>query len=115
MTDFYQRVYEIVRGIPIGRVSTYGQIAARIGAPRAARMVGMALRSTPSGSDVPWHRVINSKGIISIENLAHPPEEQANLLMAEGVLVRTIDGMYTIDLPLYLWQPQLVVDKGETL
>jgi len=106
MTDFYNKVYRIARQIPKGHVATYGQIAALLSTPRAARMVGTALRSLPDDSDVPWHRVISGKGIITIENMEHPTEEQANLLMAEGVIVTKVDGEYTINLKEYLWSPE---------
>src|SRR6201994_3404282 len=59
------RFYAVIQRIPRGRVATYGQIAALAGLPRRARMVGQALRSTPDGVEVPWHRVINAQGTIS--------------------------------------------------
>lgn len=104
MMDFHERVYEVVRRIPYGQVATYGQVAAAVSFPRAARMVGSALRALPEKSDVPWHRVIGSKGIITIENMEHPAEEQANMLMAEGVAVSIQDGEYAVDLSRYLWK-----------
>lgn len=103
--NFYEQIYQIVERIPNGRVATYGQIAALLNTPRAARMVGVALRSLPDGTAVPWHRVINSRGEISIENMEHPAEEQANRLMAEGVSVAASNGVYLIDLDIYLWTP----------
>ncbi|MEK7584856.1 MAG: methylated-DNA--[protein]-cysteine S-methyltransferase [Patescibacteria group bacterium] len=104
MNNFYQRVYELVANVPSGHVVTYGQIAASLSSPRAARMVGTALRSLPEGSHVPWHRVIGSKGRISIQNMDHPAEEQANLLMAEGVVVRREQDAFCVDLARYLWR-----------
>ena len=103
--NFYQSVYAVVRQIPAGRVMTYGQIAAVLASPRAARMVGTAMRSLPEGSDVPWQRVIGGKGRLSIENIDHPAEEQANMLLAEGVDVRLKDGEFFLDLKKYLWRP----------
>lgn len=102
--DFADIVYEKVRLIPRGMVATYGQIAALAGSPRAARMVGTALRRLPATTDVPWHRVINGKGYISIENLEVPAEEQANKLMAEGVVVTLENGLFVVDLKQYLWR-----------
>ena len=64
---FYEAVYRIVRDIPRGRVMTYGQIATILGAPRAARAVGYALRASGKRSDVPWQRVINFRGGISTD------------------------------------------------
>lgn len=82
----YDRIYRAVRRIPRGRVATYGDIAELAGLPGRARQVGYALHALPSGSTVPWHRVINRAGRISL-----PPEagglEQRFRLMAEGVRV----------------------------
>src|SRR2546430_17355580 len=65
MISFYERVYALVRQIPPGNVVTYGQVAALLGTPRAARAVGYALRFLPAGTDVTWHRVINPRGHVS--------------------------------------------------
>ena len=67
--NFYQQVYKIVKTIPRGRVMTYGQIASLISTPRAARVVGFAMRVSVD-KKIPWQRVINSQGMISI---VHPP------------------------------------------
>lgn len=80
---FTQRVYGVVRRVPYGRVISYGGVAALLGEPRAARGVGQALRALPEGSDVPWWRVVNSAGCIS---LPYPAAFlQRSLLEAEGV------------------------------
>ena len=83
-TNFYQQVYALVRQVPAGKVVTYGQVAALLGSPRAARAVGYALRFLPAGSDVPWHRVINYQGGISPRYPAESPIIQ-RVLEAEGV------------------------------
>lgn len=101
--NFYQEVYRLVRQIPAGKIATYGSIAAAISTPRAARVVGFALRALPENSDVPWQRVIAASGTISIENMEHPAEEQAQLLQREGVEVALRDGVYHIDLQKYFW------------
>ena len=62
----YERIYAVVRRIPRGRVATYGQVAALAGLPRHARLVGYALHALPTGSALPWHRVINAQGMISL-------------------------------------------------
>ena len=77
----YQRIYAEVRRIPRGRVSTYGGIARRLGGC-SARQVGYAMAALPEGSRVPWHRVINHKGEISLRDGA---ARQRALLEAEGV------------------------------
>ncbi len=102
--DFYATVSEIVSRIPRGRVATYGQIAAMISTPRAARIVGYALRRSPK--NLPWQRVINSKGMISIENIDCPKELQAKLLSREGITVKKQNGNYWVDLKKYQWQPK---------
>lgn len=99
--NFFERVYEIVRRIPAGRVATYGQIAAILGQPRAARMVGIALAKSPN-QHVPWQRVINRHGMISIENMAVSKDDQAYLLRQEGVAVSEQDGNLFVDLHTYL-------------
>lgn len=77
---FFERVYEIVRAIPRGRVVSYGQIARMIGFPRAARQVGWAMRKCPD--DLPWHRVVMSDGTITGGEYA---ELRRAKLKAEGV------------------------------
>ncbi len=104
--NFYERVYRLARQIPKGKVATYGQIAAMISTPRAARVVGFAMRALPQGSDVPWQRVINSQGRISIVNWRLTPADQARSLRTEGIEVIEQDGDYWIDLDRYLWAPK---------
>ena len=88
MASFFEQVYVVVRQIPPGKVASYGQIAALLGHPRAARTVGWALASLRDSeeADVPWQRVINSAGRISIRSLRHSEIEQRLLLEAEGVI-----------------------------
>jgi methylated-DNA-protein-cysteine methyltransferase related protein len=100
--SFYERVYDLVRHIPRGKVVTYGQVAALLGAPHAARAVGYALRALAAGSDVPWHRVINRQGQISPRHPAAGPILQRILLEAEDVDFDTQD---RIDLSVYRWRP----------
>lgn len=86
MTEFAERVYEVVRRVPPGRVVSYGGVAALLGRPRAARGVGRALRELPDGSDVPWWRVVNHAGEISLGRLDPLAARlQRILLEAEGV------------------------------
>ncbi len=84
---FHRAVYRLVRQVPRGKVATYGQVAAILGHPRAARAVGQALRMLPSMlvRVVPWHRVINSAGHISYRGDVLRPDVQRALLEAEGV------------------------------
>ncbi len=92
----FTEVYALVRRIPSGKVATYGQLALLLGEPRAARTVGWALRALRSGTDIPWHRVVNSRGRISLEAV----EEQRIRLEAEGVLFSPSGA---IDLRTYGW------------
>lgn len=80
---FTQRVHRTVERIPPGRVMAYGGVAALLGAPRAARGVGSALNALPPGSRVPWWRVVNGRGEISLP--APQGRIQRALLEAEGV------------------------------
>ena len=90
----------MVRRVPRGRVTTYGHVAALCGKPRAARTVGWALHALPEGSDVPWHRVINAQGGISISKVGIPPELQRALLESEGV---KFDRDGRVDLKRWAW------------
>ena len=84
---FQRLVYRVVRRVPRGKVVTYGQVAAILGHPRAARAVGTALRQLPAvlHTTVPWQRVINAAGRISQRGDVFRPERQRELLEAEGV------------------------------
>ena len=106
MINFYHDVYALVALIPLGRVMTYGQIAVLLGRPTAARAVGYALHNLPSGSTVPWQRVVNAQGKISPRgagDLMHEPMVQQILLEAEGI---QFDTEGRLDLRQYLWQPE---------
>jgi methylated-DNA-protein-cysteine methyltransferase-like protein len=79
-------VYRLVRRVPRGRVATYGQIAALLDRPRAARAVGGAMRGCPA--DIPWHRVVNAQGAISRRRRTGSMLTQRILLEQEGVQFR---------------------------
>ena len=82
--SLFQRIYEMVDQIPEGYVATYGQIA-KLVESCGARQVGYALAALPDEIDVPWHRVINSRGCISMRSRDEGHKDQRTLLMAEGV------------------------------
>ena len=86
MKRFHAAVYRLVGRIPRGRVATYGQIAALLGYPRAARAVGQAMKQVPG--HVPWHRVVNAHGGISLRANVSSMLTQRLLLEQEGVPVR---------------------------
>ena len=99
--DSIRRIYATVSRIPKGRVATYGQVAEVAGLPRRARLVGRALRELDEDSDVPWHRVVNAKGTISLRgDLLDHEGLQEHLLRREGV---AFDGR-AISLERYGWQ-----------
>ncbi len=83
--DVYHRIWEAVRKIPRGKVSTYGTIARVAGLGERARLVGYAMYNLPEGSGVPWHRVVNAGGRISIPPGRASGRRQKTLLTREGV------------------------------
>ncbi len=85
MNPFYRRIYRVVRHIPKGRVATYGVVARLAGRPGAARTVGWALSALPDEGDVPWWRVVNAAGRISLSPHDHAAVVQRALLLREGV------------------------------
>jgi methylated-DNA-protein-cysteine methyltransferase related protein len=88
MDTFKEKVIEVIKKVPKGTVVSYGQVAAYSGAPRAARAVGGILRAMPEDTKIPWWRVVNNKGLISIKgNMFCTKDKQRSLLEAEGVLV----------------------------
>jgi methylated-DNA-protein-cysteine methyltransferase-like protein len=101
-STFSERVIELIKRIPHGRVATYGQIAACAGNPFAARQVAWLLHSSTRKHDLPWQRVINSQGRISLKP-RHGYEVQRRMLRVEGVGFKR-DG--SIDLKRYLWKPR---------
>jgi methylated-DNA-protein-cysteine methyltransferase-like protein len=103
-SDSYRRIYDVVSRIPRGRVATYGQVASLARLPRQARLVGYALNVLPPRSTLPWFRVVNAKGTISLrsDGLGHD-QLQARLLAREGV--RFIEG--TIPLDRFQWRPRV--------
>lgn len=97
------RIYAVVQQIPEGRVATYGDIAKLADLPRHARLVGYALHALPATSDVPWYRVVNSQGQLSLAKLSHAGAAvQHEHLTSEGVEF-TAQGR--ISLKRYRWQP----------
>lgn len=83
MTADWQAIVRAVQAIPRGKVASYGQVAALAGLPGRARLVGRVLANLPPNSKVPWHRVINARGEISLDG--EGAARQRRLLIAEGV------------------------------
>lgn len=87
MSDFFSQVYEVVTLIPPGRVTSYGAIAAYLGSPGAARMVGWAMNASHSHSEyVPAHRVVNRNGLLTGKHHFDSPNIMRELLENEGLL-----------------------------
>ena len=110
----YPRIYDLVRQIPAGRVATYGQIAGYVPGT-GARQVGYAMAALDAASDVPWQRVINARGEISLRPGGDGHFRQRALLEAEGVV---FDGKGRIDLGRFRWPgppPQWLADHGYAL
>ena len=99
-----QQAVNIIRNIPEGRVLTYGIVAALAGKPRGARQVSRILHSMSKKYDLPWHRIVNSKGKISLKQ-SRGYELQKALLESEGIKFSKTD---TIDLKLYSWNISIV-------
>ncbi len=99
-SNYRERVYKIVRGIPQGRVMTYGQLAEILGEGYTPRTVGFAMHGSDSGT--PWHRVINAQGACSTGRVVLPHDKQQRMLEAEGI---EFDKRGRCNLKNYLWIP----------
>lgn len=100
MNELYRKIYQIVARIPEGRVATYGQIAALVGNPRAARAVGWAMHSVPRELRLPCHRVVNKAGQLSLPHIFGPGIQKA-LLESEGI---TFNRQGCINMRYHLWR-----------
>ena len=100
----YELIYSVVRRIPRGRVATYGQVASLAGLAGHARQVGYALNALPDATAVPWHRVVNAAGRISVR--AAPGGELVQQLLLEKEGVR-LDARGRIPLDRLRWQPRV--------
>lgn len=105
MDRFTERVVHVIKSIPKGQVLTYGKVAALAGNPRGARQVARVLHTMTGKHDLPWHRVINSKGMISLRGEGY--QQQRELLESEGLIFG--DGG-TIDLKRCLWDIEVIED-----
>lgn len=102
--NFFERVYEIVRQIPEGKVTSYGAIAKALGAARSARMVGWAMNASHNMDDVPAHRVVNQKGLLTGKHHFDGTNLMQQLLENEGIEV--IDNQI-IDFEKHFWKPEI--------
>jgi len=107
MSAFEQKVLQIVRQIPRGRVTTYGRIARAAGAPRGARMVGYILNRRKFDRSVPAHRVVNRRGELTGRWHFETPSLMQRLLENEGI---PVDENRILDFKRYLWEPPMPED-----
>lgn len=114
----FTAIWAAVRAIPPGEWASYGEVARRAGLPRAARLVGYALRHAPAGLDLPWHRVAGAGGRISLPAGSSSRAEQLRRLAAEGVLVRAGRIRTTREqgdpLDALLWRPRPREQRGRS-
>lgn len=102
--NFFERVYAITRQIPFGKVTSYGAIAKALGTARSARMVGWAMNASHGIEDVPAHRVVNRKGLLTGKLHFDGTNLMQQLLESEGIEV--IDNQI-VDLGKHFWQPEV--------
>lgn len=104
--SFFERVYEVVRQIPSGRVTSYGAIAKALGTARSARMVGYAMNASHAIEDVPAHRVVNRKGMLTGKFHFEGTNLMQQLLESEGIKV---ENNQIVDFEKYFWNPEISI------
>ena len=105
--NFFERVYAIARQIPYGKVTSYGAIAKALGTARSARMVGWAMNASHNLADVPAHRVVNRKGLLTGKLHFDGTNLMQQLLENEGVVV--VDNQI-MNFEKHFWQPEVRVE-----
>ena len=98
-----RRIWETIADIPPGTVANYGQVAEIAGIPRGARQVGYALRHSPDGMQLPWHRVVQASGKSAFDQNSRAYRTQRDRLADEGVVMQA----GKVDMNQYRWQPDL--------
>lgn len=101
-SNFFERVYEVVRHIPEGKVTSYGAIAKALGAARSSRMVGWAMNASHNLEDIPAHRVVNRKGLLTGKHHFDGTNLMQQLLESEGIKV--VDNQI-LDFEKHFWEP----------
>lgn len=102
--NFFGKVYEVVRQIPYGKVTTYGAIAKVLGTARSARMVGWAMNASHNLEDVPAHRVVNKKGLLTGKHHFDGTNLMQQLLESEGIEVKENQ---IVDFQKHFWTPEM--------
>ena len=100
--NFFEKVYAVARCIPYGRVTSYGAIARFLGATRSARMVGWAMNASHGRDDIPAHRVVNSKGILTGKHHFEGTNLMQQLLESEGIV---IENNQIVNFKDVFWEP----------
>ena len=102
--NFFERVYAVTRQIPYGKVTSYGAIAKALGTARSSRMVGWAMNAAHNLEDVPAHRVVNRKGLLTGKHHFDGTNLMQQLLESEGIVV---ENNQIIDLEKHFWKPEM--------
>jgi methylated-DNA-protein-cysteine methyltransferase-like protein len=102
LQEDFEKIWATIRRVPLGRVATYGQIAAEAGFVKRPRLTAQALAHVPPGMEIPWHRIINAQGKSSMPEGSRGNREQLKRLKNEGVKI--VKGK--IDLEVYRWRPR---------
>ena len=103
-TNFFERVYAVVRQIPYGKVTSYGAIAKALGTARSARMVSWAMNASHHLEDVPAHRVVNRKGLLTGKFHFDGTNVMQQLLESEGIVVKNNQ---IVDFEAHFWEPEM--------
>ena len=106
-SDFFINVYDVVRLIPEGRVTSYGAIAKYLGSKQSSRMVGWAMNASHKKKDIPAHRVVNRNGMLTGKNHFESPSQMKYLLEKEGL---EIQHDQVVDFNLFFWDPSIELD-----
>lgn len=104
--DFFQNVYDLVKEIPTGKVTSYGAIAKALGTPKSSRMVGWAMNASHKDQTIPAHRVLNRNGLLTGKMYFETPTRMQELLEAEG---HTIVNNQIQDFKNAFWDPQSII------
>ncbi len=104
--NFFEKVYSIARQIPYGKVTTYGAIAKALGTARSARMVGWAMNAAHNLEDIPAHRVVNRKGLLTGKHHFDGTNLMQQLLESEEIVVV---GNQIIDFEKHFWEPEIQI------
>ncbi|TRX21344.1 MGMT family protein [Flavobacterium franklandianum] len=102
--NFFERVYAVARQIPYGKVTSYGAIAKTIGLARSARMVGYAMNAAHNLEDIPAHRVVNRKGLLTGKHHFEGTNLMQQLLESEGIV---LENNQIIDFEKHFWEPEM--------